>query len=81
MAQGSVAPEGKHGGFSSGSKLEEKILSASVIISLAGSLAVGYFCVKQNYCPLLAESNDQVISITKTNQPLQGAVEGYYPGK
>jgi len=47
MAQGSVAPEGKYGGFSSGSKLEGIILGALTSIAIIGSLALGYLSIKK----------------------------------
>ncbi len=82
MAQGSVAPEGKYGGFSSISKLEEKMIGALVGISLISSLVIGYISVKHNYPQPNADTNEVYsVSSTKTNLSIDGAVQGYYPGK
>lgn len=82
MAQGSVAPEGKYGGFSSGSKLEEKVIGALVGISLIGSLVGGYIGIKHNYLPHEIYTNEVYNVFTiKTNLQIVGEVQGYYPGK
>ena len=80
MAQGSVAPEGKYGGFSSGSKLEGIILGALTSIAIIGSLALGYLSIKKNFQKELLNTVE-VNYILNTNQHIDGEIQGYYPGK
>ncbi len=56
MAQGSVAPEGKHGGVGSISKLEEKILGISMGIGIALSGSVLTYLGVNNFTEKLANN-------------------------